>query len=85
MGPIRFPQRIRAVARASVVMLGLMAASTPSHATSVVPMTVVDLLAHWQTIVAGQVQSVTDGFDAQGLPYTEVTLKVSDMIRGQRA
>ena len=85
MGPIRFPQRIRAVARASVVVLGLMVASTPSHATSVVPMTVVDLLAHSQTIVAGQVQSVTDGFDAQGLPYTEVTLKVSDMIRGQRA
>ena len=85
MGAIRFPQRIRAVARASVILLGLMAASTPSHATSVVPMTVVDLLAHSQTIVAGQVQSVTDGFDAKGLPYTEVALKVSDTIRGQKA
>jgi hypothetical protein len=73
------------VARASVVVLGLMVGSAPSHATSVVPMTVVDLLAHSQTIVSGQVQSVTDGFDAQGLPYTEVTLKVSDTIRGQKA
>jgi hypothetical protein len=62
-----------------------MAASAPSHATSVMPMTVVDLLAHSQTIVAGQVQSVTDGFDARGLPYTEVTIKVSDTIRGQKA
>jgi hypothetical protein len=31
------------------------------------------------------VQSVTDGFDARGLPYTEVTIKVSDTIRGQKA
>jgi len=62
-----------------------MAASTPSHATSVMPMTVVDLLAHSQTIVSGHVQSVTDGFDARGLPYTEVTIKVSDTIRGQKA
>jgi hypothetical protein len=67
------------------MLLGLGAISSVSHATSVVPMTVVDLLAHSQTIVAGQVQSVTDGFDARGLPYTEVTLKVSDVIRGQKS
>lgn len=71
--------------RASVAMLVLLAASAPGHATSVVPLTVVDLLAHSQTIVAGQVQSVTDGFDARGLPYTEVTIKVADTIRGQKA
>jgi hypothetical protein len=76
---------MRAIARASVAALGLLAASTSSHATSVIPMTVVDLLAHSQTIVSGQVQSVTDGFDARGLPYTEVTIKVSDTIRGQKA
>lgn len=71
--------------RASLAALGLMAASAPGHATSVMPMTVVDLLAHSDAIVVGQVQSVTDGFDARGLPYTEVTLKVSDTIRGQKA
>jgi hypothetical protein len=48
-------------------------------------MTVVDLLGHSDAIVVGQVQSVTDGFDTRGLPYTEVTLKVSDTIRGQKA
>jgi hypothetical protein len=68
-----------------VAALGLAAISAPSHATSVMPLTVVDLLAHSQTIVAGQVQSVTDGFDARGLPYTEVTIKVADTIRGQKA
>lgn len=85
MGPISFPRRLRAITRASVAVLGLMAASTPSHATSVIPMTVVDLLGHSDAIVAGQVQSVTDGFDARGLPYTEVTIKVSDTIRGPQA
>jgi hypothetical protein len=85
MGLLSFPPRVRAVASAAVAALGLLAASTPSLATSVMPMTVVDLLAHSQTIVSGQVQSVTDGFDARGLPYTEVTLKVSDTIRGQKA
>jgi hypothetical protein len=49
------------------------------------PMTVVDLLAHSQDIVVGKVDKVTDGFDAKGLPYTEVTLKVSDTIRGKTA
>jgi hypothetical protein len=49
------------------------------------PMTVVDLIGHSDAIVAGQVTRVVDGFDSRGLPYTEVTLKVSDMIRGQKA
>jgi hypothetical protein len=75
----------RGLAGALIAALGLAAVSAPSHATSVTPLTVVDLLAHSQTIVAGQVESVTDGFDARGLPYTEVTIKVADTIRGQKA
>jgi hypothetical protein len=78
----RFSRRMRVLARASLAALALVA-GPPSHATSVIPMTVVDLLGHSDTIVMGQVQSVTDGFDPHGLPYTEVTLKVSDTIRGQ--
>jgi hypothetical protein len=45
----------------------------------------VDLLGHSDAIVAGQVVSVVDGFDSRGLPYTEVTLKVADTIRGAKA
>ena len=75
----------RGFAGALVAALGLATIGAPSHATSVMPLTVVDLLGHSQTIVAGQVQSVTDGFDARGLPYTEVTIKVADTIRGQKA
>ena len=71
----------RGFAGALVAALGLATIGAPSHATSVMPLTVVDLLSHSQTIVAGQVQSVTDGFDARGLPYTEVTIKVDDNTR----
>jgi hypothetical protein len=48
-------------------------------------LSVVDLITHSGTILAGKVERVTDGFDTRGLPYTEVTLKVSDTIRGQKA
>jgi hypothetical protein len=78
-------RRLRALARTAVAMLGLAACVAPAHATSVIPMTVVDLLGHSDAIVAGQVVSVVDGFDSRGLPYTEVTLKVADTIRGTKA
>jgi hypothetical protein len=65
-----------------LVALALMAASLPGHATSVQQMSIVDLLTHSQDIVAGRVEKVTDGFDAKGVPYTEVTLRVTDTIRG---
>lgn len=75
---------LRGLAGAFLAALCLTALSAPSHATSVMQMSVVDLLAHSQTIVAGRVDKVTDGFDAKGVPYTEVTLKVSDTIRGTK-
>ena len=85
MGPITLTRRMRVLTRATFATLALLAAAAPAHATSVMQLTVVDLLAHSRRIVAGQVQSVTDGFDTRGLPYTEVTIKVSDAIRGQKA
>jgi len=85
MEPTTSGRRMRALTCVSLATLALLATSAPGHATSVTSLTVVDLLTHAETIVAGQVQSVTDGFDAKGLPYTEVTMKVSDTIRGERA
>lgn len=78
-------RRSRTIGVALLVLFGVAAPATQGHATTVMPMTVVDLLAHSQDIVVGQVAKVTDGFDAKGLPYTEVTLKVSDTIRGTTA
>lgn len=78
-------KRHRASGRAWLPAFALLLISAPGHATSVRPMNIVDLLTYSNTIVAGQVEKVTDGFDAKGLPYTEVTLRVTDTVRGQKA
>jgi len=44
---------------------------------------IVDLVAKSELILRGTVTNVTDGIDSYGVPYTEVTLHVSDAIRGQ--
>ena len=69
---------------ALLAVLGLTATSSAVHATSVREMTIVDLLAHSQVIVAGKVEKVSDGFTAKGVPFTEVTLEVMDPIRGAK-
>ncbi|MBR9787768.1 MAG: hypothetical protein GYB40_07530 [Vibrionaceae bacterium] len=43
------------------------------------------LIAESESIISGQVQTVTDGISEQGLPYTEVTIKVSDAALGKHA
>jgi hypothetical protein len=77
-------RKIRRLGCTALAALTVAVFSTTSHATSVQQMSIVDLLDHSQNIVAGRVEKVTDGFDAKGLPYTEVTLKVMDMIRGEK-
>ena len=57
-------------------------AAPQSFATTVKPMNITDLVDRSATIVAGRVEKVTDGFDAKGLPYTEVTVRVLDRFRG---
>lgn len=51
-------------------------------ATSVKKMTVADLVIYGDKIIAGRVIAVTDGFDAQHLPYTDVTVAVQESIKG---
>src|SRR5262245_23437356 len=43
---------------------------------------IVELLSQSNDIVVGKVASVTDGIDERGVEYTEVTLSVSEAIRG---
>lgn len=43
----------------------------------------VDLLGQSELILHGIVKSVTDGIDSRGLPYTEITLQVSEAIKGK--
>ena len=59
-----------------------LAVSSLTQATTVRPMNIIDLIDGSDAIVAGRVQKVTDGFDASGLPYTEITVHVVDRFRG---
>ena len=75
---------LAACRRFTGALFAALLASTASS-TTVRDMSVVDLLEQSQTIVAGRVDKVTDGFDTNGVPYTEVTLTVMDTIRGAKA
>ena len=44
----------------------------------------VDLVGKSEPILRGTVKTVTDGIDARGFPYTEVTVHVAEAIRGER-
>jgi hypothetical protein len=44
---------------------------------------IVDLLGQSELILHGTVKNITDGIDSKGLPYTEVTIHVSEAIKGQ--
>ena len=72
----------RSGSHACVALLALMWMAMPGHATTVRPMNIVDLIDNAETIVAGRVERVSDGFAANGMPYTEVTIRVLDRFRG---
>lgn len=67
---------------ARVALFALLCSAIPAYATTVRPMNIVDLIDNSETIVAGRVERVTDGFAANGMPYTEVTVRVLDRFRG---
>jgi len=55
-----------------------------SEAALVRAQNLVDLVRYAESIVIGTVESVSDGIDAGRVPYTEVTLRVSETLRGAR-
>ena len=65
-------------------LLALLWTIIPVHATTVRPMNIVDLIDRSETIIAGRVEKVTDGFTSSGMPYTEVTVRVIERFRGAR-
>jgi len=67
----------------ALIVLMFAVAGQPASAASVEKANLLDLIQHADTIVAGRVESVADGFDGNGIPYTEVTLKVAEKIRGK--
>jgi hypothetical protein len=66
----------------TLILLAVIFQSSPGLATTVKPMNIVDLIDNSAIIVAGRVEKVSDGFTTNGLPYTEVTVRVIDRFRG---
>ena len=54
-----------------------------SEATTLRPQNIVALINNSQMILAGRVESVSDGVSESGMPYTEVTLAVSEAVKGK--
>ena len=78
----------RASVRTLVVLLALACVAlggTKALALSLTTANVVDLLGEANAIVVGTVEAVTDGIDERGIPYTEVTLSITETIRGDLA
>jgi hypothetical protein len=65
-------------------LLLIMFATSFANATSFKKQaTIVDLVGQSELIIHGTVKNVTDGIDDRGIPYTEVTIRVSEAIKGQ--
>jgi len=79
MSSLRSPGR----ACAWLVVALLVAPATTRATTIKKHLDLVDLLQQSELIVHGRVKSVTDGIDARGIPYTEVTLQVSESLKGK--
>jgi hypothetical protein len=65
-----------------LIVACLCATIRTADATSVKKMTVADLISYGDKIIAGRVTVVTDGFDANNLPYTEVTIAIRESLKG---
>lgn len=74
----RFTVEAVCLLTACVVALGWLSA----EATSLEKMTVADLTYHGSKILVGNVTHITDGFDSNNLPYTDITINVTESIRG---
>jgi hypothetical protein len=66
--------------RALALLAGL-ALALPAAALQLAPANLTRLIGESDVVVSGKVKSVTDGIDAKGLPYTEVTLLVGSSAK----
>jgi hypothetical protein len=57
-------------------------AGTTADATSLRRQNLTQLIAESQSIISGKVDRVTDGINENGMPYTEISISVSDAARG---
>lgn len=77
--------RLRGWIRGGLTVLLVAFGIQATNAATVKSQNLVDLIQHSDQIVVGTVVTVIDGFDQNDVPYTEVTLRVSESIRGEEA
>jgi hypothetical protein len=70
------------IASTIFAVAGLALAAGDARAMMLRDTNLVDLIRQSDTIVIGHVSTVTDGIDERGLPYTEVTVAISERLRG---
>ena len=70
------------IAAALVALGGAWLWAPPSHAMNTKPMNLSDLVRESKQIVVGNVSAVEQGMGANHLPYTDITVTVSESILG---
>lgn len=73
----------RTFAFAVLAALCAVCSAVPSYAAKLKHQNLTQLIASSDSIVAGTVRSVTDGIDANGVPYTEITIAVGSSAKGK--
>ena len=69
----------------AVLLTVLALIATPVHAMKIRSQNLTQLITESSSIVFGTVSSVTDGIDAKGVPYTEITISVGSDAKGKIA
>jgi len=76
------PVLLRRIGASALIVAAIIMAGASAEATSVKKMNVADLVALGDQILIGRVTTMSDGFDAKGLPYTDITVAVAQSIKG---
>jgi hypothetical protein len=72
----------RAALGRTLLPLALLTGFTQAQAASVIQSNLADLIEQSDRILVGTVADVTDGFTDANVPYTEVTINVTESVRG---
>ena len=77
-----FPSLIHRLSVAVGLVALLALAGSAVHAATLTKQNLTQLIAESESIICGTVDRVTDGINENGIPYTEVTIAVSDAAKG---
>ena len=69
---------------AAVLGFAVMLHASLAQATTVRPASIVDLIDQAEAIIVAEVVSIEDGFDSRNMPYSDITLDVTEDILGGR-